>query len=225
MLVLYLGKRDLARIGNHHSWWVQRWSSGLGHCWAASHAETMGSGGIGNRTTIVGSVSLKPATDTVTEKRSNTVDVFDEKSSAEPESRRQSAFSPPLLAASQSQPLSHTHRRAATILDPQGWAIHHERRSSTGGTLLPSVGGSMGRHRRPSTGYGTSSGRPIPVSQFGRTEEVEENAEHETSDSRDESFRDTCHMDKDFKPIHLKGLFSVSTASRKVLDRMQVQYR
>ncbi|KAF8436659.1 hypothetical protein L210DRAFT_602758 [Boletus edulis BED1] len=29
-------------------------------------------------------------------------------------------------------------------------------------------------------------------------------------------------MDKDFKPIHLKGLFSVSTASRKVLDRMQI---
>ncbi|KAF8129971.1 hypothetical protein EV363DRAFT_1168110 [Boletus edulis] len=193
-----------------------------------------GNGSIGKRTTIVGGVSLKAATDTETEKRSNAVDVFNEKSGAEPESRRQSAFSPPPLSASQSQPLSHTHRRAATILDPQGRAIRHERRSSTGGTLLPSVGGSMGRHRRPSTGY--SSGRPMPVSRFGRTEEVEENAEHETSDSRDESFRDASHMDKDFKPVHLKGLFSVSTTStkppsalkadlRKVLDRMQVQYR
>jgi len=74
-------------------------------------------------------------------------------------------------------------------------------------------------------------------SPFGRTEEVEENAEHETSDSRDEGYRDgPPHADKDFKPVHLKGLFSVSTTStkppsvlkadiKKVLDRMQVQYR
>ena len=47
----------------------------------------------------------------------------------------------------------------------------------------------------------------MAVSQFGRTEEVEESAEHETSDSRDESFRDSPHADKDFKPVHLKGLF------------------
>ena len=172
-----------------------------------------GHGSIGKRTTIVGGVQLKAATDTEAEKRSHAVvDVFNEKSGTEPESqsqsRRQSTFSPaPPLSASQSQPLSHTHRRAATILDPQGRAIRHERRSSTGGALLPSIGGSIGRHRRPSTGYGTGSGRPVAVSQFGRTEEVEENAEHETSDSRDESFRDASHVDKDFKPVHLKGLF------------------
>lgn len=165
-----------------------------------------GHGSIGKRTTILGGVPLKAATDTEAEKRSNVVDVFNEKNGAEPESRRQSTFSPPQLSASQSQPLSHTHRRAATILDPQGRAIRHERRSSTGGALLPSIG-TIGRHRRPSTGYGTNSGRPVPVSQFGRTEEVEENAEHETSDSRDESFRDPSHVDKDFKPVHLKGLF------------------
>jgi hypothetical protein len=166
-----------------------------------------GHGSIGKRTTILGGVPLKAATDTETEKRSNAVDVFNEKNGTEPESRRQSTFSPPQLSASQSQPLSHTHRRAATILDPQGRAIRHERRSSTGGALLPSIGGTIARHRRPSTGYGTGSGRPVPVSQFGRTEEVEENAEHETSDSRDEGFRDASHVDKDFKPVHLKGLF------------------
>ncbi|KAG8215598.1 hypothetical protein J3R82DRAFT_7463 [Butyriboletus roseoflavus] len=195
-------------------------------------------GSIGKRTTIVGGVPLKAATDTEAEKRSHVADMFHEKekSGAESEGRRQSTFSSPPLSASQSQPLSHTHRRAATILDPQGRAIRHERRSSTGGALLPSIGGTIGRHRRPSTGYGTSSGRPATVNQFGRTEEVEENAEHETSDSRDESFRDAPHGDKDFKPVHLKGLFSVSTTStkppsvlkadiRKVLDRMQVQYR
>ena len=166
-----------------------------------------GQGSIGKRTTIVGGVSLNAATDTEAEKRSNVVDVFDEKSVTEPETRRQTTFAPPLLSASQSQPLSHTHRRAATILDPQGRAMRHERRSSTGGALLPSIGGTIGRHRRPSTGYGTGSGRPVAVSRFGRTEEVEENAEHETSDSRDEGYRDAAHVDKDFKPVHLKGLF------------------
>ena len=165
-----------------------------------------GHGSIGKRTTIVGGVPLKSATDTEAEKRSNAADAFSEKSGAEPESRRQSTFSPPPpISASQSQPLSHTHRRAATILDPQGRALRHERRSSTGGALLPSIGGSMSRHRRPSTGYGGSSGRPVAVSQFGRTEEVEENAEHETSDSRDGSYREPHHVD--FKPVHLKGLF------------------
>ena len=166
-----------------------------------------GQGSVGKRTTIVGGVSLNSATDTEAEKRARAIDVFDEKNSTEPEGRRQTTFSPPPLSASQSQPLSHTHRRAATILDPQGRAMRHERRSSTGGALLPSIGGSIGRHRRPSTGYGTGGGRPVAMNRFGRTEEVEENAEHETSDSRDESFRDAPHVDKDFKPVHLKGLF------------------
>lgn len=166
-----------------------------------------GHGSIGKRTTIVGGVPLKAATDTDTERRSNAADVFNEKNGAEPEGRRLATISPPPLSASQSQPLSYMHRRAATILDPQGRALRHERRSSTGGALLPSIGGTINRHRRPSTGYGTSSGRPVAVSQFGRTEEVEESPEHETSDSRDESFRHASHVDKDFKPVHLKGLF------------------
>lgn len=171
-----------------------------------------GQGSIGKRTTIVGGVPLKAATDTEAEKRTHMIDMFDEKNGAESEGRRQSTFSPPPpLSASQSQP-SHTHRRAATILDPQGRAIRHERRSSTGGALLPSIGGTIGRHRRPSTGY-ASSARPAALNQFGRTEEVEENAEHETSDSRDESFRDAPHANKDFKPVHLKGLFRYGVGS------------
>ncbi|KIJ13649.1 hypothetical protein PAXINDRAFT_100605 [Paxillus involutus ATCC 200175] len=193
-----------------------------------------GHGSIGKRTTIVGGISLKAATDTESEKRTNAVDVFNEGMGSD--SRRQSTFSPPPISASQSQPFSNTHRRAATILDPQGRAVRHERRSSTGGALLQGIGGTIGRHRRPSTGYGTSSGRPTAVSQFGRTEEVEENVEPETSDGRDDSFKDSHHADKEFKPVHLKGLFSVATTStkppsvlksdiKKVLDRMQVQYR
>jgi serine/threonine protein kinase KIN1/2 len=120
---------------------------------------------------FVGDVPLnKAATDTEAEKRTHAVDVFnnnDENNSvaatSDSEGRRQKVHSPPppsLLSTSQSQPLSHMHRRAATILDPQGRALRHERRSSTGGALLPSIGGTIGRHRRPSTGYGTSSGRP-----------------------------------------------------------------
>jgi len=59
------------------------------------------------------------------------------------------------ISHSQTQPL---HRHAATIFDPQGHAKRRERRSSTGGTLLSSVSGTIGRHRRPSTRH--AGGRP-----------------------------------------------------------------
>ncbi|KAH0835518.1 hypothetical protein J3R83DRAFT_9203 [Lanmaoa asiatica] len=192
-----------------------------------------GQGSIGKRTTIVGGLPLKAATDTEAEKRSHAADMFHEKSGAESEGRRQTRVSHCRIRIGE--------RRRFWIRRAGRYAMSG--RSSTGGALLPSVGGTIGRHRRPSTGYGTSSVRPVAMSQFGRTEEVEENAEHETSDSRDENFRDSPHVDKDFKPVHLKGLFSaqttrcsVSTTStkqpsalkadiKKVLDRMQVQYR
>lgn len=145
------------------------------------------------------------------------------------------------ISHSQTQPL---HRRAATILDPQSHAKRHERRSSTGGALLSSVGGTLGRHRRPST---ANSGR---ASQFERpfvqkTAEVPEEgasrahvngagAGFELTDGEDDPNANAA--DKDFKPVFLKGLFSVATTStktpavlkadiRRVLDRMQVQYR
>ncbi|KAI0300012.1 hypothetical protein B0F90DRAFT_1725966, partial [Multifurca ochricompacta] len=150
------------------------------------------------------------------------------------------------ISHSQTLPL---HRRAATILDPQGLAKRHERRSSTGGALLSSVTGTIGRHRRPSTGHGNTTGRPLlPERPFAQTTEVpEEDASregrvngtgaghgHELTDGEDEGIASAA--DKDFKPVFLKGLFSVATTStkppatlkmdiRRVLDRMQVQYR
>jgi hypothetical protein len=115
------------------------------------------------------------------------------------------------ISHSQTQPL---HRRAATILDPQSHSKRHERRSSTGGTLLSSVGGTIGRHRRPSTSHG---GR---ASQFDRpfvqTEVPEEGASGqshvngagaglELTDGEEDSNANAA--DKDFKPVFLKGLF------------------
>ncbi|KAI0703400.1 hypothetical protein BC835DRAFT_1262895 [Cytidiella melzeri] len=147
------------------------------------------------------------------------------------------------ISQSQSQPIGTTHRRAATVLDPQGRAARHERRSSTGASLFSS--GTIGRHRRPSTGYGTSSGRPLGDKLFGRTDEEEENAEQNDHESLTPvaNGADTSHTatdpssdEKDYKPVFLKGLFSVQTTTsksppvikedvRKVLDRMQVKYR
>ena len=110
------------------------------------------------------------------------------------------------ISHSQTQPL---HRRAATILDPQSHAKRHERRSSTGGALLSTVGGTLGRHRRPSTANST---RPPQFERsFGqKTSEVPEEgasrqahvngAGSELTDGEDSA-------DKDFKPVFLKGLF------------------
>ncbi|KAJ7025162.1 hypothetical protein C8F04DRAFT_968128 [Mycena alexandri] len=154
------------------------------------------------------------------------------------------------VAHSQSQPFGSVHRRAATVLDPAGRAARHERRSSTGAAMLNALqgGGTTGRHRRPSTGNGP---RPKADRLFSKTEEegdvVEEHPDEEAAtdgevDGRNghpEDFRseDERHTnEKDFKPVFLKGLFSVATTStksppvikadiRRVLDRMQVQYR
>ncbi|TCD61589.1 serine/threonine-protein kinase KIN2 [Steccherinum ochraceum] len=150
------------------------------------------------------------------------------------------------ISQSQSQPIGTTHRRAATILDPQGRAARHERRSSTGAALF-SVGGTIGRHRRPSTGFNTGA-RPSTGDAnryFGRTDEVDEGAEQDESDDGpgtanglDSATRDDEAQgeEREFRPVFLKGLFSVATTSskapsvikadiRRVLGRMQVQYR
>jgi hypothetical protein len=47
------------------------------------------------------------------------------------------------------------------------------------------------------------------LSGFGHTEKVEENVEQEAVD-QDDGFKDEQsghHSDKEFKPVHLKGLF------------------
>lgn len=159
------------------------------------------------------------------------------------------------ISQSVSQPIANAHRRAATVLDTQGRATRHERRSSTGGAaLMTSPGGTFGRHRRPSTGYGSSSShRPLAERLFSKEKTTGENevAEREEDahargiedgtdlEGDEETFKeeDERHTsEKDFKPVFLKGLFSVATTSTKpppvikadirtVLDRMQVQYR
>ncbi|ESK83957.1 camk camkl kin1 protein kinase [Moniliophthora roreri MCA 2997] len=164
------------------------------------------------------------------------------------EKEGEKAEAPKAISHSQSQPLgTSSHRRAATILDPQGSRARHERRSSTGAALLQSSGGTIGRHRRPSTGYGGS--RPLAERLFSRTEEEKEpdvteirEDEHSAGVDGHEAITDheedeeSKYGDKEFKPVYLKGLFSVATTStkppplikadiRRVLDRMQVQYR
>ncbi|KAI9459812.1 hypothetical protein F5148DRAFT_1150800 [Russula earlei] len=127
----------------------------------------------------------------------------------------------------------------------------HERRSSTGGALLSSVSGTIGRHRRPSTSHGVATGRAVQLERpFAQTAEVPEEdvsgrrsgparvngagTGFELTDGEDEPNFNAA--DKDFKPVFPKGLFSVATTStkppavlktdiRRVLDRMQVQYR
>ncbi|KAJ7074740.1 CAMK/CAMKL/Kin1 protein kinase [Mycena amicta] len=156
------------------------------------------------------------------------------------------------IAHSQSQPFGTVHRRAATVLDPGGRAARHERRSSTGAAMLSALGsaggGTLGRHRRPSTGQG---GRPKADRLFAKAEEerLQERPDEEAAtdgedvggardDHAHENLQsdDERQTDREFKPVFLKGLFSVATTStksppviktdiRRVLDRMQVQYR
>lgn len=133
-----------------------------------------------------------------------------------------------VIAPSISQPAANVHRRAATILDPQGLAVRHERRSSTGAALNSSPVGTFGRRRRPSTGYSSVSSKPLAERLFSRVEPadlVEKGEEEEVGDKPSntvnsegdgagdgggETFKeeDERHTtEKDFKPVFLKGLF------------------
>ncbi|TFY77257.1 hypothetical protein EWM64_g6752 [Hericium alpestre] len=108
--------------------------------------------------------------------------------------------------------------------------------------MLSGPGGTIGRYRRPST----VTGRPGFGKRFSRTDEeyaedeeavaTEEQVEAQREADEQEDERNGNAADKDFKPLFLKGLFSVATTStkapsviksdiRRVLDRMQVQYR
>ncbi|KAH6902573.1 CAMK/CAMKL/Kin1 protein kinase [Coprinopsis sp. MPI-PUGE-AT-0042] len=158
---------------------------------------------------------------------------------------------PKPIATSISQPVGNAHRRSATVFDSQGRANRHGRRSSTSAAFgAASEGGTVGRTRRPSTGYSASGGRPLAERLFRRNEgEIPEKQEEESKEGQEapvdspntgfdtEEDRDDGNAtDKDFKPVFLKGLFSVATTStkspaaikqdiRRVLDRMQVRYR
>ncbi|KAG6902713.1 hypothetical protein C0995_012855 [Termitomyces sp. Mi166 len=186
-----------------------------------------------------------------------------ERQKEEKEKEKENAPPPPKekergVVHSFSQPLGSVHRRAATILDPQGrgggsgvtsgrHGHGHSRRSSTGAALLgigtgagadtgAGMGGSVGRHRRPSTGYSSHGGRERLFREDVREEVGEEGEEGEREVQ--EGAHEEAHEDgeREFKPVFLKGLFSVATTStkppsvikadiRRVLDRMQVQYR
>ncbi|KAK2461106.1 hypothetical protein APHAL10511_006885 [Amanita phalloides] len=142
------------------------------------------------------------------------------------------------IVQSASQPIGNTHRRAATVLDPHGRSPRHERRSSTGGALL-TAGGSIGRHRRPSMGF-AGRAEKLFSRESGENELSERREEEAAADrpSTDVALHDVVEEDhdKEFKSVYLKGLFSVATTStrppavikadiRRVLDRMQIQYR
>ncbi|KAI0804686.1 hypothetical protein BC629DRAFT_1663832 [Irpex lacteus] len=194
------------------------------------------------RTSILSGFSPRPSgeTDEKTLARSEKSPSINEKPEENAESQTPSATG--TISQSQSQPIGSVHRRAATVLDPQGRAARHERRSSTGASLFTS--GTIGRHRRPSTGFSTTS-RPFGDRLFGRTDEEEENAEQDENEpptpltngaDTSQQVADQSSDEKEFKPLFLKGLFSVQTTTskppaiikediRKVLERMQVQFR
>ena len=129
------------------------------------------------------------------------------------------------ISHSISQPAGNGHRRASTILEPQGRAVRHERRSSTGAAFSGSPIGTFGRRRRPSTGYNSLSSKPFAERLFSRHEPADLAEKHEEEEVDDklhntvngddggdggETFReeDERHTtEKDFKPVFLKGLF------------------
>jgi hypothetical protein len=175
--------------------------------------ESRKSGTYGKRASILGGFTPRPSTDVEKvngdeEKKAGAV-IANEKDGA---AERTFVSSPvPMLSHSQSQHLPAAHRRATTVLDPHARASRHERRSSTGGSGLS--GGSVGRHRRPSTGFSASS-KPLGDKIFGRTEEEDEaGVESENgigttqTNGYNKGHEEVPQDDKDFKPVFLKGLF------------------
>lgn len=164
------------------------------------------------RTSLLGGLASRPSADADGMKEKASMNE-DRKTSGEKENEGPGSTSSPMLTQSQSQQLPSAHRRAHTVLDSHGRTGRHERRSSTGGSLLS--GGTLGRHRRPSTGFSTVI-RPFGVEKsFGKTEEVDENtvndeaAVHGAAKAKHGKAApdEEVHDDKEIKPIFLKGLF------------------
>jgi hypothetical protein len=197
--------------------------------------------GAGKRGTILGGLSpaedgekeREKETETETEKEKGTEkeeakeEAEGRKETEETDGRKKSGSpTPTSVVQSASQPLGNAHRRAATVLDSKGRTTKHERRSSAGAALLSGsgIGGTIGRHRRPSTGYAGTT-RPLADRLFSRTQEggeLIEKKEEEEDEGRtnsvkgkrdigvEENFKeeDERHTsEKDFKPVFLKGLF------------------
>lgn len=209
-------------------------------------------GTVGKRGTILPGLAASSPRPSVDAERKNTVEdvggdqqqqqhqlaSVDEKEKAEEEERPHIQIqSPPLsahetpMAHSVSQPVAAVHRRAATVLDPHGRASRHGRRSSTSAAFASNTsneaGGTFGRHRRPSTGYGGVA-KPLVDRLFARPDQGQDLAEgreeegdaeergsgehpdHHHHQGAEETFREEDerhHNDKDFKPVFLKGLF------------------
>ncbi|EJD40890.1 Pkinase-domain-containing protein [Auricularia subglabra TFB-10046 SS5] len=116
------------------------------------------------------------------------------------------------------------HKRAATVMEPQGHSTLHNRRGSIGPGLALFGANTIGRRWKD----GGHSTRP---SVDRERDDARHDNEETTTD--DDALEQT---DKDFKPVFMKGLFSVQTTStkppavlhadiRRVLDRMQIQHR
>ena len=174
--------------------------------------ETRKSATYSKRTSILGGLTPRPSADVDGVKEKTSMG-DDRKTCAEKEKEGPGSTSSPMLTQSHSQQLPSAHRRAHTVLDSHGRAARHERRSSTGGSLLS--GGTLGRHRRPSTGFSAVT-RPFGVEKsFGKTEEVDEDinnddaTEHGAARARNGKVvpDEEIHDDKEIKPIFLKGLF------------------
>lgn len=146
------------------------------------------------------------------------------------------------LTTSQSQPVGGLHRRAAT-LDPGGKA--HLRRGSVGSVtrVLSAARGATGRRvsgpvERPSTAGGrpsTAGGLEAPRTAPVKIKEEEQRSVAVVNGDDPHALSDSGGGSEP-KPVYLKGLFSVATTStkspsvirsdvRRVLDRMQIQYR
>jgi hypothetical protein len=143
------------------------------------------------------------------------------------------------LTTSQSHPVGGFHRRAITVADT-GTAKNHHRRGSVGNvSRVLSVNRatfgrkSAGASERPSTAGAINENglREDHAGEAGGHVDEEEATENGLSDDagRGKSAAEP-------RPVYLKGLFSVATTStkspavirndvRRVLDRMQVQYR
>ncbi|KAG9083342.1 serine/threonine-protein kinase KIN2 [Ceratobasidium sp. 370] len=128
------------------------------------------------------------------------------------------------------------HRRAATVTESAspGVGRKHERRGSLG---MARTGSGLGRGEeliRPKTAGEGRGGSGVPIVKEDIKEEGAKEKETAKEAAEREKEQETGPMD--VKPLYLKGLFSVATTSTKpahvikadvkrVLDRMQVQYR
>lgn len=180
----YQPKRRLSLFGGGHA-------PGHGH-----GRESTAGGGEGGE---VGDIHHRDYAETDTEsaraKRDRKIQIVE---SEKPSSTNQGG----MLSHSASQPLSSSHRRAATIIDTatrRSGGTHghgHERRASA---IVQGFGlGRSSTVKRPSTATDSS----FPVGRFKAV-----NSDEEGGEQGDDEQRLTDKEDESFKPVYMKGLF------------------